>query len=86
VERVKVDVLGIHALTVEEFRFRMACIVNDLKGNLTTILGLAQISVEEKLGPLSENQREIMKGIEKLGRNLVATSYELLELPGMAKG
>ena len=50
VEAVEVDMSETDALTVEEFKFRMACFVNDLKGNLTTILGFAQISWEENLG------------------------------------
>lgn len=81
VEKVRVDVLRVDPLTAEEFRFRTACFVNDLKGQLTTILGFAQISLAGKLGPLSEKQREIMESIEKLGRSLAITSYELLELP-----
>jgi hypothetical protein len=87
VEAVKADVLETNTATgFEELRFRIFCFLNDMGGYLTTILGFAQISLDEKLGSLSEKQREIMAGIEKLGRSLNSTSSEFLEFLRKTKG
>jgi len=64
----------------------LTTVSHELRTPLNSILGFAQVLLEELDGPLTESQREDIRMIQSSGEHLLALFNDVLDLSAMASG